>query len=526
MDADFGDVSTSCCTVCSAGKYAKRDYSTSGATTTPTTERYTCAACDVGRYSFAGAKDYCQDCPSGTSVAAGMGKMPSDCTNCAAGKYAMPHTAGCVNCKAGMYSAEKSDKCFECALGTSVAAGAGKVPLDCTNCAAGTFAKRLHAAGDGSYQGNACVDCDAGTYSPERAGHCIGCATDTYSPKGAEACKVCPTGFSSPTRTVQAAVESDSCNDCPAGKFHNHFTATGKVMCQDCAAGQHSSFAATKCERCEPGKSVAEGIGTAPHMCVSCPVGKSTVGHYGGPCVDCAAGRYANGYSCQDCSMGKFSDTKAATVCKSCVPGKSVSVLFSTTGGPGQPAWVPQKATGPDWCNTCVAGMFHTRSSTGEFTCEKCAVGKFSQPSATGCTACHTGKTTTPGVGTTLKLATSWSDCTMCPAGKSSGIGVNGNGGASAGGGQCIDCPAGTFANHEGSWCRSCSVGKYAPAGATTCKACAPGKSAPMRTAQAVNEAESCSSCAPGKVQTWSNATRSEERRVGKECRSRWSPYH
>ena len=29
---------------------------------------------------------------------------------------------------------------------------------------------------------------------------------------------------------------------------------------------------------------------------------------------------------------------------------------------------------------------------------------------------------------------------------------------------------------------------------------------------------------APGK--RFSNDTRSEERRVGKECRSRWSPYH
>src|SRR5476649_2980121 len=30
----------------------------------------------------------------------------------------------------------------------------------------------------------------------------------------------------------------------------------------------------------------------------------------------------------------------------------------------------------------------------------------------------------------------------------------------------------------------------------------------------------------PRVVQTISIATRSEERRVGKECRSRWSPYH
>ena len=30
-----------------------------------------------------------------------------------------------------------------------------------------------------------------------------------------------------------------------------------------------------------------------------------------------------------------------------------------------------------------------------------------------------------------------------------------------------------------------------------------------------------------GKVQgAWQAASRSEERRVGKECRSRWSPYH
>src|SRR5438034_11411130 len=39
------------------------------------------------------------------------------------------------------------------------------------------------------------------------------------------------------------------------------------------------------------------------------------------------------------------------------------------------------------------------------------------------------------------------------------------------------------------------------------------------------------SSAAPPPVETWvslssSPATRSEERRVGKECRSRWSPYH
>ena len=29
-----------------------------------------------------------------------------------------------------------------------------------------------------------------------------------------------------------------------------------------------------------------------------------------------------------------------------------------------------------------------------------------------------------------------------------------------------------------------------------------------------------------GTTTHWSGATRSEERRVGKECRSRWSPYH
>ena len=27
-------------------------------------------------------------------------------------------------------------------------------------------------------------------------------------------------------------------------------------------------------------------------------------------------------------------------------------------------------------------------------------------------------------------------------------------------------------------------------------------------------------------IQPWDRSTRSEERRVGKECRSRWSPYH
>src|SRR3712207_8672886 len=30
----------------------------------------------------------------------------------------------------------------------------------------------------------------------------------------------------------------------------------------------------------------------------------------------------------------------------------------------------------------------------------------------------------------------------------------------------------------------------------------------------------------PNAAGTWRDLTRSEERRVGKECRSRWSPYH
>ena len=30
----------------------------------------------------------------------------------------------------------------------------------------------------------------------------------------------------------------------------------------------------------------------------------------------------------------------------------------------------------------------------------------------------------------------------------------------------------------------------------------------------------------PQRVREYLNRTRSEERRVGKECRSRWSPYH
>src|SRR2546430_12807594 len=31
---------------------------------------------------------------------------------------------------------------------------------------------------------------------------------------------------------------------------------------------------------------------------------------------------------------------------------------------------------------------------------------------------------------------------------------------------------------------------------------------------------------APYRSEVWAGALRSEERRVGKECRSRWSPYH
>src|SRR5256885_14265549 len=35
-----------------------------------------------------------------------------------------------------------------------------------------------------------------------------------------------------------------------------------------------------------------------------------------------------------------------------------------------------------------------------------------------------------------------------------------------------------------------------------------------------------CLGCHSLKYERWSRLARSEERRVGKECRSRWSPYH
>src|SRR5687767_15639377 len=38
--------------------------------------------------------------------------------------------------------------------------------------------------------------------------------------------------------------------------------------------------------------------------------------------------------------------------------------------------------------------------------------------------------------------------------------------------------------------------------------------------------AMTCRLCCEYAAPTWSPSCRSEERRVGKECRSRWSPYH
>src|SRR6266404_4145708 len=48
----------------------------------------------------------------------------------------------------------------------------------------------------------------------------------------------------------------------------------------------------------------------------------------------------------------------------------------------------------------------------------------------------------------------------------------------------------------------------------------------PISSSRASSRATSTSRPGPGRSRRRTAATRSEERRVGKECRSRWSPYH
>ena len=79
---------------------------------------------------------------------------------------------------------------------------------------------------------------------------------------------------------------------------------------------------------------------------------------------------------------------------------------------------------------------------------------------------------------------------------------------------NCNICPAGYVQNSPTASpisCRACALGSACP-NITTEIACAAGTFAPPLGI-------SCQTCP-------ANTYRSEERRVGKECRSRWSPYH
>ena len=71
-----------------------------------------------------------------------------------------------------------------------------------------------------------------------------------------------------------------------------------------------------------------------------------------------------------------------------------------------------------------------------------------------------------------------------------------------------MDCGGGTSGTSSGSTSGSTSGTTYGYCGDYAC-----------------NNGETSSTCA-GDCTSGTTSTRSEERRVGKECRSRWSPYH
>jgi len=191
---------------CVAGKYAQGD---------------SCVNCAVGHFAQA-ASTTCVACPSGRSVAAGTGKLPMDCLNCVAGKYALQGSyLGCINCAVGTWAAEEANFCTACVNGKSVAAGpAGKQPVDCLKCVAGKYA---YSAAPG-----ACINCRPGSYSLE----------------GATTCTNCPAGRSA---TCTAGVKT-SCTEttdtvchvpCVAG---TSFSASGNTPCNACTVGATCLF--------------------------------------------------------------------------------------------------------------------------------------------------------------------------------------------------------------------------------------------------------------------------------------------
>ena len=142
----------------------------------------------------------------------------------------------------------------------------------------------------------------------------------------------------------------------------------------------------------------------------------------------------------------------------------------------------------------------------------------------TGTCLCHAGYVYSYGTGCRCRaeprcargeylpgyLGEQYQDCEECPAGQSQGSSNHQET-------QCPICPGGRYSRPDRTACTSCSNGRTSFPGSTSIFGCV----VPCSGTTEITSAQSFQSGAYG-----NSADRSEERRVGKECRSRWSPYH
>ncbi|KAH8075002.1 hypothetical protein JL721_986 [Aureococcus anophagefferens] len=478
-------------TACDAGKY-----SGSGAATDGASEQ---TACDAGKYSGSGA-DECIDCEAGTyQDATGQ----SSCKLADGGSFVDAMGASEQReCPAGSFSGSASGKCDDCAAGTfQVLTGQSSCALagqgfyagntgaseqtacpagsfsgsgasECLDCEAGTYQDatgqsscKLAEAGSfvASTGASASTPCFAGSYAATASSECATCEVGTYSTEGSDTCTLCPSGYSSD------AEGASECEACPVGKYKG----AGSGPCLDCAAAKYADEeASSDCKLAEAGSFVASTGASASTPCsAACPVGKYK-GAGSGPCLDCAAAKYADEEGSSDCKLAEAGSFVASTGASASTPCFAGSYA----------------ATASSECATCEVGTYSTEGSD---TCTLCPSGYSSDAEgASECEACPVGKYKGAGSGPCLDCAAAKyadeeasSDCKLAEAGSFV---------ASTGASASTPCFAGSYAATASSECATCEVGTYSTEGDSSCTSC------PAGFSSSAAGASECSACPVG----------------------------